>query len=145
MKTTKRLLTTLLSVFVIITSCSAMISFAEGETTETLISKTFLRVGLTAGNQTLEAETPKTLSFTVPESGSYAIFLNRGDANPNAFSAIFTQSGALTGQEEDYSVSVGATDEDAASYKYNSIFALGHQRKKDPPACIFTKAFARFR
>lgn len=137
MKTTKRLLTTLLSVFVIITSCSAMISFAEGETTETLISKTFLRVGLTAGNQTLEAETPKTLSFTVPESGSYAIFLNRGDANPNAFSAIFTQSGALTGQEEDYSVSVGATDEDAASYKYNYIRVGASAKKRSSSVYLY--------
>ena len=121
MKITKKLLSALLSVLVIITSCSAIISFAEGETAENLISETFLRVHLTEGNQSFEAGAPRTISFTVPESGNYAVFLNKTDTNSTPFAAVFTQSGELAGTEENYSVSVGATDENAASYKYNYI------------------------
>ncbi len=137
MKTTKKLLTTLLSALVIITSCSAILSFAEGETTENLISKTFLRVNLTEGNQSFAAGTPKTISFTVPESGNYALFLNKTDTNSTPFAATFTQSSDLAGTEEDYSVSVGAADEDAASFRYNYIRVGAAAKKRSSSVYLY--------
>lgn len=121
MKITIKWLTALLSVLVIMASCSAMVSFADDEATESLISNTFLRVSLAEGNQSFAANTPRTISFNVPKNGHYALFLNKNDDNSTPFTAVFTQSGELADTESDYTVSVGAADDDAASFKYNYI------------------------
>lgn len=137
MKLTTKLLTALLSAVIIMTCGSAIVSFAEGETTETLLNDTFLRISLTEGNQSFEANTPKTIAFTVPESGNYALFLNKTDANGTPFSAVFSQSGEQTGLEDEYTVSVGATDEDAASYTYNYIRVGAAAKKRSSSVYLY--------
>ncbi len=113
----KKLIAFTLSLLLITLSCFVPVAFAEGENTEALLGTTFTRI--TLGDKSFTAGTARDITFTVPETGNYALFINKEDTAENAYSAVFTQSAAVAGKDSDYSVTLGGTDKDAKGHKYN--------------------------
>ena len=81
------------------------------------MGKTFNRITLT--DKAFAAGTAREITFTVPETGNYALFVNKEDAAENAYSAVFTQAASLAGTDADYSVTLGGTDKATKAHKYN--------------------------
>ncbi len=115
----KKTLSLALSLLLLTLSCFVPTGFAEGENTEELLGATFNRITLT--DTAFAAGTAKDITFTVPETGNYALFLNKEDVAENAFSAVFTQAAAVSGTEADHTATIGSLDANAKAHIYNYV------------------------
>ena len=106
-----------LTLLILSLSCLTPVGFAEGADTEEILGTTFTRI--TLGNKNFTAGVARDISFTVPETGNYALFVNKEDVNQNAYAAVFTQTADVTDTNADYTVTLGGTDKDAKAHKYN--------------------------
>jgi len=113
----KKFISFTLSFLLIALSCFVPVAFAENAYTEELLGETFHRITFT--DKAFAAETARDITFTVPKTGNYALFVNKEDAAENAYSAVFTQAASVAGTDSDYSVTLGGTDKDARGHKYN--------------------------
>ena len=77
----KKYISFTLSLLLIALSCFAPVAYAENAYTEALLGKTFNRITLT--DKAFAAGTAREITFTVPETGNYALFVNKEDAAEN--------------------------------------------------------------